>query len=288
MKRFLPLLLLLAALIPASAQEDKDLKQITRLEIQNIRDAMQFFYLDYNEFTTIENLDDTFSTTINPPHQRINDEGGALLIRPQIGTVRKEFLVKPISSAGPPYLTRSSGNQYEGPNGNYDEGTPLDPWLNPYYFYSPLGLVEPKSERVSQRFFGDQFDFYTVVSHGPDGEPGGGDDFYEQIFIQITATTISSAKAEPAPGKFDSPWRIPVRGYNLGDSNNAGVLLINGAEHDATLVQWTESLVVFDVGTLPPEGSALSLKTGGGLETRSVPLIYIQQPLAAENWALYR
>lgn len=262
-------------------------RQAANLEIQNIATAMELFYFDYNDFTTIENLDDSFSTTVNPEYQRINDGGGALQINPTTGLVRREFLVQG-SFAGPPYLTRSSGNEYEGSNGDYDEGTPLDLWLNPYYFYTPLGLVEPTTGDLSLRYYGDDFDLYTIVSHGPDGQPGGGDDLFEQIAITVTATTVSSAKASPQTSRVGLPWTVAIKGYNLGASQGSGRVLVDGKAGAAVVTSWSPTLVTAELPALPAEGTPIWLETGSGTVTRQVELIHTEQALTAENWHLYR
>lgn len=86
---------------------------------------------------------------------------------------------------------------------------PLDPWGNPYRFFSPVGIIGTSSNAATgatdyqQTSFSDgnlnttpdRFDRYAVVSFGPDGVGGtvgdDGDDIYYVFGIDPNETTFS-------------------------------------------------------------------------------------------------
>jgi prepilin-type N-terminal cleavage/methylation domain-containing protein len=99
----------------------------------------------------------------------------------------------PLSSSSTDARARNMVTKWQGPYLNpqrvYDnddiefnqnkEDFPLDPWGNPYRFYSPVGIVgsEKSEEPYSQSDFDgaissldDRFDRWAIVSWGPDGE----------------------------------------------------------------------------------------------------------------------
>jgi hypothetical protein len=71
-----------------AAQEDT----ATLLEMRNLATAMESVYIDTGYFTTIENLDDTTNSNSNPDFQYINEEGGAVVVRPDKGVPERRFL----------------------------------------------------------------------------------------------------------------------------------------------------------------------------------------------------
>lgn len=109
---------LLLSASPLLAEE----KVLVEADMNAIRTAMQMFHLDTNHLTTIENLDDVW--TSNTPHQSINSGGGALVINPSVGIPFRRFLT--LEEFFGPYLSYSSGRAREGPDGDHDEGTPQD------------------------------------------------------------------------------------------------------------------------------------------------------------------
>ncbi len=281
--RFLPLLLALATLAGPAGASDR----VQRISCSGFPCFMEIFYLDYNLFTTLENLDDTFGSPGNPTYQYINDGGGALVIVPNTGQIRRQVLVQdPFGVAGPPYYGYGSNFDFEGPAGDYDEGTPLDPWDHPYYFYSPLGLFEPRTGTYSLRYYGDSFYYYTIVSHGPDGQYGGGDDITGQIFISITVPAISAARltanVSRAPGLYD----LTIRGFNLGASQGSGDVLFDGAPAGGTVSSWSAGQIVLSLNAPPSPSAQVTVRTGGGTITRTVPVTDLTGTLVPD-WDLY-
>ncbi len=276
-----PRVLLIPALVaaivaPSLAEKPQTGKGLALVEMNYIAQAMTFFYLDFGTITTIENLDDILAETATPDFQAINNNGGALVIRPSSGLPERQFLVARPPAVGPPYLTRSSGQQFEGPDGDYDEGTLLDPWGNPYYLYSPLGLVEPKSETVSLRFYGDVFDLYTIVSHGPDGAFGGGDDLELSLgFPQVTETRISAAVLGPLERKTPlGRYQLELRGYGFGTTQGVGAVLLNGVEALPVSVDWSPTRISAVLDSFPGLGATAGVRTATGARTRALPIAF--------------
>jgi hypothetical protein len=271
---------------PESPQEKNN--TIALLQLQNLRQAMEFFYIDYSLFSTIENLDDVTSSGTNPSYQWINDDGGALIVHPGLGTVERWVILPGFSSAGPPYLTISSGNRYEDASGDYDEGTLLDPWGEPYYFYTPLGLLDPRAEDTTLRYYGDEFDFYTFISHGADRSYGGGDDLYEQIYVAITQLAISSVRFKDQQVKGSSSWRLEIKGYQFGASQGNGMVFLNGQPLSDPIESWGNQMVVVSLSSPLSDQDVVSLQTDSGATTRELAVLMESSPSSVgDDWALY-
>lgn len=267
---------------PALAEE----KGAAGLDMVAIRDAMQLFYLDYNQLTTIENLDDILATEGNPFYQGINNNGGALVIDVDDSRLRRRTLTAGGGIIGPPYLTVNG--PVEGADGDYDEGTPLDPWGNPYYLYSPLGLIEPKGDTISQRFYGDAFNFYSIVSHGTDGLQGGGDDLIVQLPFFINKPALSTAILTQSATKSTAGYQLTIRGYVLGAQTGPATVLINGAPAAGTVTSWTAEEIVASIPGFPGEETTVSVRTSAGTETRTIPLAFGFPLLQASGWEFYQ
>ena len=86
---------------------------------------------------------------------------------------------------------------------------PLDPWGQPYRFYSPIGLIgsnastsTPSSWNTNSFSDGrltssdDRFDRYAIVSFGPDGEADSSsnadDDIIYYFGVVVSETTFNA------------------------------------------------------------------------------------------------
>lgn len=272
-------------LLASPAGAAKDDKAVTLLEMNNISQAMQMFYLDYSRLTTIENLDDTLASPANPPFQGINDNGGALVILPTSGTLFRQTLLSDPFGIGPPYLTQSSGHLYEGPSGDYDQGTPLDPWGTPYYFYSPLGLIEPKTDSVSLRYYGDAFDLYTIISHGPDTVKSS-DDLYVQVPFSITTLRVSSARLRTSTTKAPG-YTLLIKGYQLGASQGTGDVLFNGSAFGGSINQWTSTQITAHLASIPAAATTVSVRINGGATSPAITLTDETGSTTLAHWDVY-
>lgn len=238
------------------------------VEMSNLAQAMEIFFIDHDRFTTLENLDDLAAPNPNRPWQNINDGGGALVFRPSDSVLFRQFF--PPETYPGPYMSGFQDHRIEGPDGDYDLGTPLDPWGSPYYFYSPLGLIEPRTDSISLRYYGDAFDRYTIISHGPDGIPMTEADLGWQFGITITVATISSATVLPEATKGGDRV-VRIRGYNLGSNTGQAAILADGEEWPATITSWEPSEILLE--TIPPsDGAEISVRLATGATTRSVGL----------------
>lgn len=286
--RILTLLGAASLLVAFSSKAAAAPRAATNLEMQNMAQAMELFYLDYNRFTTLENLDDTFSNPATPPYDGINDGGGALVFEPGFLLLERKTLAPGPLTAGPPYLTRNSSRDYEGPGGDYDEGGLLDLWGNPYYFYSPLGLIEPKTDSIStNRYYGDSFIFYTIVSHGPDGVPSS-DDVFQTLPFTLQTTAISSARLRSSPDRSTLPYTLTIRGFQLGAAQGTGDVLFNGGSSGASVTSWGATQVVASLGSVPAEGTLVSIRTGSGVTSRSVAITNELPPTSVSEWSFYQ
>ena len=255
------------------------------LQLANFQQAMEMFYLDTNRLTTIENLDDIFDPNAEPPHQWINNGGGALVLRPEEGVPFRQVLTEDEYQG--PYLSYPSGAEREDPDGDYDEGTPLDPWGNPYYFYSPLGLIEPKQDGLSLRYYGDQFDTYTFVSHGPDGVPSE-NDVIRSMGLTVTEPAVSSATLTVEIGnKDDGNHELLIRGYVLGA--DPGEILFDGEPSGVLPDNWSGTEVRATMTEVPDSAPMVSVSRADGTETRSAEMVIEEDgpPTAVDDWWLY-
>ncbi len=282
---------------PAETSRDKkpEAKQgestVALAQMEALSNALQFFYIDYNRFTTLENLDDILSTTASVDYQAINANGGALIFFPATGDLMRQTLTTPGIGAGPPYLNTSSSTPLEGPNGDYDEGTFLDPWGGPFYFYTPLGLLDPKTESISLRYYGDQFPDYRIVSHGPDLQPMTIDDveYIVPFAPSISALRISSARVVTSTqrGTF-FPYQLLVKGYNFGSSQGSGGVTLDGESIDTNdILSWTSTLITINLA-IPPSASAdVTVTTDGGQTSPAKTVILETSGSSAADWTLY-
>ena len=233
------LILLLCTFIGAAEKADepsKDIVSIAQLEIQNLISAMQMAEIFTSHYYSLENLDDIPASFANPSYNYIHDGGGTYAVQPFTGRFRIDRL-NLVNSTFPtwsgPYITYQQGRTDDTDFWNFDIGTPLDPWDTPYYFYTPLGLVQPPNS-ITQSFYGDQFDRYAIVSHGPNGKKGGSDDIIFVFGSPPTVTTLSSIPTTANIGKT-----IKIRGYNMGTQGGNIELTFNGQPVTTGIVSWT-------------------------------------------------
>lgn len=289
-------LLAATAVVIASSGAAQPAQQAVALsELETLANAMSLVWLDTGYYTTLENLNDlpSFPTVVD--YDFINDEGGALAIRSfsgQFGSpARVDFLNLPATFAWQgPYITVQS-NRTDGPASDYDEGTPLDPWGTPYWFYTPVGLVEPITETVSLRFYGDDFPDYRIVSHGPDGEFGGGDDLDRTVaFHTITSTVITSVRIGSGGSRSAAMPRgtglvATFKGYNFGATQGAGGVAAGAAP--LTVLSWSNNLVTAAIGSLPAPATTFTLTRSGGQVLSFNGFIDEVGSSAVRDWALY-
>ncbi len=283
MKNFSATVLTIAVLAPSSL-----FGAATEADLQALTSAMELCQLDTARYTTIENLDDTSFMNSTNPFQFINDGGGALVIVPGKGDVepvRRDLVNGALPWQGP--YVNVPPQRLDGADSEYDEGTILDFWGNPYYFYTPLGLVDPIAEAITLRDYGDAFDRYTFVSFGPDGVMSG-DDVIWPFGSGLTVPTISAAEFVPTTVRGGETWTLEVRGYNLGASQGSGDILFDGMpDGSVTITSWSGNRIEAQTSSMPTEGVIVSVETSGGSTTRSVALMNGSSASAIPSWTLY-
>ncbi|MCX7626357.1 MAG: type II secretion system protein GspG [Candidatus Sumerlaeaceae bacterium] len=91
-----------------------------------------------------------------------------------------------------PYVSVPRKVGLKNPVANVPAGTPLDPWGNPYLFFTKEGLVNDRDGVIATVYVGldgnsynaVRFDRPTVLSLGPNGVPGNGAGSSEPHFGQ--------------------------------------------------------------------------------------------------------
>lgn len=279
MKRAILAVLLVcsAAALPADART-----VAAQAELATLTQALERVQIDTGFLTSLENLDDVLTSSPATPWQAINDGGGAFMITPGSGAVQRRTLTAGQWWAD--YMTTYLPERQQPAGGIYDRGTLLDPWGAPYFLYSPLGLYEPESGTWSLRFYGDFFDRYTLVSHGPNRQQGGGDDLLWPMGQVITVPFVSAGGLAPGGSKATGNGFV-LRGGNLGGA--PGTLVVDGVNQAATFTLWTSTRVEGTTAFPLTSGSSIALRTAGGVGTRAVELLPTLAPSSVLGWELY-
>jgi hypothetical protein len=246
-----------------------------------MRDAEVIAYLDTGCLHPLEDLNDLLSSQTNYYFDNIMDGGGAQTI----STITGRFYPQRVDVRwsphvwGGPYLTYQQG-RFSIDGAGYDPGTPLDPWDNPYYLFTPLGLVRPTLGMITLELYGDAFDRYAIVSLGNDGVMSDDDiilKFEGSTFGPPTLTTISSL----VPAAAIAGQRVTVRGYNFGGTQGASRLELAGAP--VTLVSWGDRAIAFDVPARSSGGEVVVVRA-----TQRSNAFLLRVLVGARHWSLYR
>ncbi len=272
-------------------------------EMAILAQAETFCALDTNYFVALEALNDSSDSSVQPLYDYIDDRGGSYVIRWWEGRFlpqRVALLSAPLPWKGP-YVTFQSGRT-QTTDSPYDRGSPLDPWGNPYYFFSPLGLLRGDSGSVTLELYGDSFDRYTIVSLGPDGVLSQ-DDLNYQFGPAVTATAISSLGGPRTVRLSAGPFANRPAGSTTPDYFVAagaplvvrGVNLFN-AEGESEV--WWGTIRFNDILSTSPreivlqtppqcEGmESLYVRVPGGGESNRV-LLSISSVTTASDWQLF-
>lgn len=296
-------LALIAALLPSPARAQAGDAKVTAAlaAMAGLAQAEEMCALDTGFYVSLETLNDVDFRPSQPPYyDYLNEGGGTWVIRPSRGlfeTTRRDLLAAFLKWKGP-YTNFNSGVQ-QGTT-PYDEGTPLDPWGQPYYLYSPLGLVRGDTGRITMENWRDTFDRWRIVSSGPDGTPATPDDLTYAFGGGITDFVISSVTSPPGPGPnlaaegvtwsggvFTAPGgaTVEIRGYNLSVAPADGSVTLGGETLPAA-ASWTDTTIRL---TLPNEDRAPApLVVRRGLSSSNPLMLAITVPRnAARDWPLY-
>jgi type II secretory pathway pseudopilin PulG len=255
------------------------------LDMQALRQAMEIAFLDTASLHTLEDLNDIIDGMPNYAFDDIMQGGGAQVIDLATGRFRAQRLDvrQPARRWQGPYVTYQNGH-FSIDGAGYDPGTPTDPWGNPYYLYTPVGLVRPTLGTVTLEGYGDAFDRYAIVCVAGDGVVSE-DDLIEYfgggVFHPPTATVISSVRpAVASPGQA-----VTVRGYNFGAQTGSARIELGGRAIPASAVaSWTDRQAAF---TLPGNATTgdVVIVTASGSRSNA---FRVQIPMRAKRWAMYR
>lgn len=271
--------------------------QIAIVEMQQIAQGLDLCSLDTDRYVSLETLNDTANSSAIPIYDYINDQGGTFVIR----TFEGFFLpsrVNLLTAALPwngPYMTYQP-QRTQTTSTPYDIGSPLDPWGNPYYFFTPFGLVHGDSGTISLDLYADGFDRYTLVSLGPDGVKSADDITYAfgpgvTIFRVSSLRTPSGFLAAASPQVAATTGftagtgsTLVVRGLNFG-ATQSGAKVFWGATELTNVISWSAREVQFQ---LPPglSGTAQLTIQRGAQTTNGLNLTIVVPAAAAEDWQL--
>lgn len=247
--------------------------------------------IDTSYYVALEALDDTTNSNSNPAYNYINDQGGTFVIIPGWGYFKpaRVNLITAFNHWNGPYLTYQPAN-IQTATTPYDQGSPLDPWGNPYYFFSPFGLLRGDTGTVTLDLYGDYFDRYTLVSLGPDGIKSGDDVLYP-FGGGITATALSSIRAATSQTGSSSlnitgGSQIIVRGFNLGSTQSGGRLMW-GAQELTNVTSWGNREIAVTLPTAT-QGTANLTMQRGTFTSNALSLTVTVAPAAVEEWQLFQ
>ncbi|MCX8035499.1 MAG: IPT/TIG domain-containing protein [Candidatus Sumerlaeia bacterium] len=246
-----------------------------------LRDAEIAAYLDTGYFFPLEDLNDLLESQTLYYFDDIMYGGGARALSLQTGNfVAQRVDVRfPPRRWGGPYVNFQQGG-FSVDGAGYDPGTPTDPWGNPYYLFSPLGLVHPWSGTVTLDLYGDAFDRWTLVSLAGDGVMSADDLIvpFEASFGPPTTLVISSlSPSRAAPGTH-----VTVRGYNFGAVQGTSRIELDGRAV-GTIVSWGDRTIVFVVPSGAASGPVVVVR-----ELSRSNTVLLRIPAAVARWVHYR
>ncbi len=276
------LLYLAAAPAPVSNPAPLGARETAALaDMAALRDAEIAAWLDTGYFVPLEALNDMLESQTLYYFDDIMYGGGAQVLSLQTGNflAHRVDVRLPPHRWGGPYVNFQQG-RFSLDGAGYDPGTPTDPWGNPYYLFSPLGLVQPWSGTVTLDLYGDTFDRWTLVSLAADGVMSADDLIvpFEASFGPPTTLVISSlAPSRAAPGTH-----VTVRGYNFGAAQGTSRIELDGRTV-GTVVSWGDRTVVFAVPAGAASGPVVVVRDMSRSNAR-----LLRVPAAVSRWAQYR
>lgn len=274
---------------PPESPETRAMRVAAQADMAALETALTSAFLDLNRFVALENLDDVGFVTM-PPANYIDNGSGPFVMRPERGLF--ESVRAPVAGVwNGPYINYQQGQTQAGTM-PYDEGSPLDPWGNPYYFFSPLGLIRGDFGSVTLELYGSQFDRYAIVTLGPDLVQSGDDEI--RLFGPGVTDPVVGSITGPRALTFNLPqgsyfqatpgWPVDVSGYNLGPTQN-GSRVMWGTVELTGVTFWSPNRVTVDVPLGLAGNEDLRIEFGIGGQTNSLELRI--PPNAARNWNEY-
>lgn len=283
------------ASVSPAAEPGGALETAALAEMNTLSQALETVAIFHNFYIGIENLNDVDNPGANNPFDDINQNGGPFALRPERGlfdSTRTLFDGTP-QWEGP--FVSFPGDRIQLAPGPYDVGCRLDPWLSPYYFFSPHGLVRGDAGVITQELYGDAFDRYAIVSLGADAVMSG-DDLIWLFGSGVTTLGLSSISGnsvamDHSPGgtvfAAEAGSEITLRGYRFGATQDASKVFF-GATELTNISDWSATQVTL---TLPFAlgGSANLYLEVGGLDSNSLALTVVPPPVnSVRAWAHYQ
>lgn len=268
---------------------------VAQQEMQTLADGMDLCALDTTYYVSLENLNDLSQTNTTNPYDSIQNMDGVYTIIPSIGTfsTQRRNLATAFNAWNGPYVTFQQGRTQTDTT-PYDQGSPLDPWGNPYYLFNPLGLIRGDQGIITLELYGDQFDRYTIVSLGPDGIVSG-DDVIRQFGTALQGVYLTSLSGSdvtltsPPDGSptYDvaAGTTLTLRGLNFGPpAENKHVVF--GTTVIEEVVSWTtrEVTVRVPVVLAGTDGFAIQIGTSN---TNSITATITGSHTKVEDWSEY-
>ena len=287
------ILLILAPLFPPTLVPGQDpfedpMEPQAIARMGELAQALERCAADTGFFVPLEALNDTTNPAADPPGDYLNDQGGVHAIDPGRGSFLEGR--QDLSGAwGGPYVTYGPG-EVQPPEGPYEAGSPLDPWGEPYYLFSPLGLVRGDSGTLTADIFGDGFERFTIVSLGPGSVPGGGNDLVYQLGAAPAGPSLAGMQGpdvvrEGALHQVTAGAEVQLRGYGLGPAQTDAALLFGPSElFDIGL--WRDTRIELTLPTDVEGREDLFVERGPERSNALDVEISIPQN-AALDWAVY-
>lgn len=194
-------------------------------EMPLLANALDICALDTTYYVPLEALNDVSDPAAFPSYDYIDNDDGTYVIKPYEGkfSASRVHLTQAYFPWRGPYLTFQPGRTQLGTE-PYDQGTPLDPWGTPYYFFSPLGLLRGDSGSVTLELYGDHFDRYAIVSLGPDRMKSA-DDLVYSFGAGVSISAISSLQGPRVVPLTLGPWTR----RNASSSESPDYLVTSGS-----------------------------------------------------------
>ena len=268
---------------PAAAAVDPAGVIVTLSDMTTLAEVEDLVRMDIGYYVSLENLDDISVSGYQPSYNFIGDGGGTPVIDPATARFKPQRvdLIHAFLSWKGPYVTYQQGRTDVDNLFGVDRGTPLDPWGSPYFLYSPAGLVKPPLS-LTLGDWGDHFSLYAIVSYGPDGAFGGGDDLYYTFGSPPTTLTLTSV----SPLVVRAGEVLTLKGYHLDDP--AADLFFNGvAANGGILSRESNRLRRRILETDPPGDVEITLRLPGQTTSPAFTVRIEPRRTSARDWTLY-
>ena len=287
-------LTLTAALAITASSAHAQQSTIALQEMQTMASALDICFIDTTFYVTLENLNDLSATNTINPFDSIQDLGGPYVMIPSVGTfMPRRNLATAFNAWQGPYVTYQSGRIQTGTT-PYDQGSPLDPWGNPYYLFNPLGLLRGDTGTITLELYGDNFDRYTIVSLGADGVMSSDDIAYQfngaldglrLTSLRGPAVTRTSPMDQAVAYNVSEATTVTLHGINFG-APAANKSVYFGGTQITNVLSWTNR----NIDVLLPEdllGADNFRIQVGSSSSNNIPATIVTPPTRVDTWEMY-